>query len=112
MSEKNGYNEIIYLLPKFQKIVDNWYRSVEFASNAKLDDNQVAYILKQTHDKEVADLKAKFKELEELRAKTFSEYMQLSVENEELKAEIEMLKATINIHAKHFKPASDFYNKK
>ena len=64
MSEKkNEYNEIIYLLPKFQKIVDNWYRSVEFASNAKLDDNQVAYILKQTHDKEVAELKAEIERL-------------------------------------------------
>ena len=38
--------------------------------------------------------------------------MQLSVENEELKAEIERLKETIDIHTKHFKPASDFYNKK
>ncbi len=30
----------------------------------------------------------------------------------ELKAEIERLKETIDIHAKHFKPASEFYDKK
>jgi len=87
MSEKmNEAPEIIYtegtelLWPgKITHMIFAYNRPTERNGNFK-----TAYILKQTHDKEVS----------------------------ELKAEIERLKAIKDVYARHFKPPSEFYDKK